>query len=415
MTKRLVSVKPPGHRPVPSVAGSVADVVDGIRAGRVVRVSDVEAVRRFVVDATAASEAFVATGRGAHLDVGAIPSRLDAILDVSALERVAGHEAADMTVTVEAGCTLDALDRTLAAAGQWLPFDPPRFDETTVGGLVAANLSGPLRASQGTVRDLLIGLRVVGAGGALVSGGGKVVKNVAGYDLPKLHVGALGTIGVVVEATFKVRPKPEVESAALLPARTPAEAATVALAVRDVIDPLWLEAGVFRDQCCAVVGLGGIPAEVSAARRSIEAVAARHRAIVDWRDEGTVVRRMIGGFGVEPAAATIRVSVLPGDVPFAMTKIARAAGGVPVLASVASGVVRARLDDPASVQAAVTALRASIEPRGGFVVVERAVPEVKRAVDVWGNPGEGLALMRRVKATFDPAGIFAPGRFVGGI
>src|SRR5438552_18510872 len=120
------------------------------------------------------------------------------------LTRVVDHKAADMTVTVEAGCPLAALGAALGSAGQWLSLDPPRPEETTVGGLVAANLSGPLRASQGGVRDLLIGLRVVNADGAVVAGGGRVVKNVAGYDLPKLHGGALGSAGAIVEATFKV-------------------------------------------------------------------------------------------------------------------------------------------------------------------------------------------------------------------
>jgi glycolate oxidase FAD binding subunit len=393
----------------------VAEAVDGIRAGRIVRASHVDDVRTFVAEATASELAFVASGRGAHLDLGAPPSRLDAILDLSALRHVLAHEAADMTVTVGAGCTLADLDRTLAGAGQWLPLDPPLPEDTTIGGLVAANLAGPLRASQGTVRDLLIGLRVVGSGGVLVSGGGKVVKNVAGYDMPKLHVGALGTLGVVVEATFKVRPCPEIESVALVPASSPVDAARFGLAVREAIDPLWLEAGRIADGTYAAVGLGGIAAEIEAARRSVEAIAGRHGASVDWRNDDAVVRRMIARFGVEPQAAILRVSVLPGDVPFVTTEIARVAGAVPVLASVASGIVRARLDEASRVRDAVEALRRSIEPRGGFVVVERATPEVKRSVDVWGHPGEGLGLMRRVKATFDPHGIFAPGRYVGGI
>src|SRR4029450_3587776 len=119
-------------------------------------------------------------------------------------------------------------------------------ERTTIGGLVAANLSGPLRASQGTVRDLLLGLTVVGAGGVVGRRGGGVGKNVAGYDLPKLHVGALGTVGVIVEATFKVRPRPEREAGVVIACRTPASAADVALAVRDAFDPLWLEVAVSR-------------------------------------------------------------------------------------------------------------------------------------------------------------------------
>src|SRR5207253_4337224 len=131
----------------------------------------------------------------------------------------------------------------------------------------------PLRASQGTVRDLLIGLRVVGADGALVTGGGRVVKNVAGYDLPKLHVGALGTVGVIVEATFKVRPRPAVEEAVVVACRSAREAADAALAVRDsTVAPLWLEVAGAEgpgEGPAAVVGLGGIAEEVSEARASV--------------------------------------------------------------------------------------------------------------------------------------------------
>src|SRR5262249_57008252 len=137
----------------------------------------------------------------------------------------------------------------LGSAGRWLPLDPPRPQRTTVGGLIAANLGGPLRASLGGVRDLLLGLHVVGAGGTLIRGGGRVVKNVAGYDLPKLHVGALGSVGVVVQATFKVRPRPEREAAVVIGCRSAPEAAEAALVVRDALDPLWIGES----------GAGGLP------------------------------------------------------------------------------------------------------------------------------------------------------------
>ena len=184
--------------------------------------------------------ALVATGLGAHLDIGAPPRRVDVLLRLDRLDAVLDHQAADMTVTRAGGLHASRLDGALATAAQWLPLDPPRPEATTVGGLIAANLSGPLRASQGTVRDLLLGLRRVGADGALVAGGGRVVKNVAGYDLPKLHVGALGTLGVIVEATFKVRPRPEREEAVVLACaprrRRPSSAST-----SGTPSPLWLE------------------------------------------------------------------------------------------------------------------------------------------------------------------------------
>src|SRR5262245_949096 len=138
------------------------DAVDGVIAKAVVAPRDLAGVQSAIREMRQRTDAVVvASGLGAHLDVGAPPSRVDLLLRTSALDRIVDHQAADMTVTVEAGCSLARLDATLGTAGQWLPLDPPAFERTTVGGLVAANLSGPLRASQGTVRDLLLGIRVV--------------------------------------------------------------------------------------------------------------------------------------------------------------------------------------------------------------------------------------------------------------
>lgn len=390
------------------------DTVDGCAVGRVERPATVEDVRGLVRAAGSAGQTLVATGLGAHLDMGAAPERVDLLLRLDRVDRIVDHQAADMTVTAEAGCPLARLDDVLRAAGQWLPLDPPRVEATTVGGLVAANLSGPLRASQGTARDLLLGLRLVDGEGRLVSGGGRVVKNVAGYDLPKLHVGALGTLGVLVEATFKVRPRPATESALLLAADTPDDAVGLGLAVRDALDPLWLEVASGEGGWRLAVGLAGVEAEVAAARRTIEALARGRASALDWIADGAALRRAWTRFGVEPAAAVLRASVLPTDVAWAIARM-RAHADVPIAAQVASGIVRARLDDVAAVAPALAAVRPELEARGGFLVVERAVAAAKAGVDVWGRAGEGIALMRRVKAAFDPRRTFAPGRFVEGL
>jgi glycolate oxidase FAD binding subunit len=389
-------------------------MIDGVTAGEIARPSDVDAVRALVRTLGERRGAtLVPTGLGAHLDVGAPPNRVDVLADLSGLDRIVDHEAADMTVTVQAGCSLARLDATLAAAGQWLPLDPPSFERTTIGGLIAANLSGPLRASRGTVRDVLLGVRVVDATGALVSGGGRVVKNVAGYDLPKLHVGALGTLGVVVEATFKVQPRPEREEAGVFSTAAHADAASIALVVRDRLDPAWLEAGTLDDGVGLAVGVAGIAPEIAAARVTLETIARERGVELRWIDDGARLRRTLADFPVREAATVLRASVLPTDVGPTMDRIRALAGDVPMLAHAANGVVRARLTS--DVARVLHALRADVVARGGFVVVERARPEAKAGLDVWGDPGEGLALMRRVKATFDPNGIFAPGRYVGGL
>ena len=171
----------------------------------------VEEVAAVVAQAAAAGVPVLPWGGGTGMAVGEPPPRAGIVLGMRRLARVIEHEPGDLTVTAEAGLTVDGLQETLRARGQWLSLDPPDGARATVGGVIAANAAGPRRQLYGTVRDLLIGLTVVTAAGEVVRGGGKVVKNVAGYDLPKLFVGSWGTLGVVVDATFKLRPRPDDE------------------------------------------------------------------------------------------------------------------------------------------------------------------------------------------------------------
>ncbi len=404
-----------------AVAGGPDDRVDGVAPVWVLRPGAVAEVQKIV----RAGVPLVASGLGAHLDVGAPPHRLEVLLRTDRLARVLDHQAADMTVTVEAGCSLATLQNVLAAAGQWLPLDPPRPERTTIGGLIAANLSGPLRASQGTARDLLLGCTVVGAGGALARSGGRVVKNVAGYDLPKLHVGALGTVGVIVEATFKLRPRPEREAAVVIACRTPTEAGDMALVLRDVLDPLWLEvagSGGLADGpgsgAAVAAGVGGSAAEVEHGCARLRGVAeARGCRALEVAD-GAGLRDRLAAFDVVPAAAVLRAGTLPtqvGSVLEAAEAAAREVGaGMRSLAHASAGIVRVAVGRAEHVGPLVHALRPGLESVGGSLVVHRATPDVKRSVDVWGAVGPGLPLMRKIKRAFDPAGLFAPGRFVAG-
>jgi len=381
----------------------------------VVRPAGVGEVRACIARAERDGMVIVPTGLGAHLDVGGPPARADVLLRLDRLARVVDHQAADMTVTVEAGCPLTTLDATLSARGQWLPLDPPLVTRTTVGGLLAANLSGPLRATQGTARDLLLGIRVVGGGGALVSGGGRVVKNVAGYDLPKLHVGALGTLGVIVEATFKVRPRPAREEALTIRCRDAADAVRLASALLDVdAPPLWLEvSGTDAGDATVSVGVAGIDAEVAHAREVATRLAAGRetRAVGD----AASLRRRLVELDEGPCAAVLRAGVRPREVGDVVAELLAAAVPLRFGVHAANGVVRAAIRDANAVAPLVRTLRPGLEARGGSLVIERAAPAVKQAIDVWGEVGPGLGLMRGVKAALDPAGVFAVGRFVGGI
>ncbi len=212
----------------------------GKEAERTVRPESITEVQAVLKYAHESGSAVVPWGGGTGQDYGAPPRKADILLDLSGLDSLIAHEYADMTVTVQAGMTLSALQAQLALHGQFLPLDVPHPEKATVGGVLATNASGPLRLGYGTVRDWLIGISVVDAQGRLIKGGGKVVKNVTGYDLPKLHVGALGTLGVIVEATFKVSPRPEAMLTLVAQANPGSDLTTAAARLRQETAPVSL-------------------------------------------------------------------------------------------------------------------------------------------------------------------------------
>ena len=396
-------------------AGAPTDAVGGAVPRWMVRPGNVAQVQEVVTEAARARVALAATGLGAHLELGAAPQRVDVLIRMDRLCRVLDHQVGDMTVTVEAGCPLSVLEDALARGGQWLPLDPPPLERTTVGGLIATNLAGPLRSSQGLVRDFLLGVKVVHADGALVSGGGRVVKNVAGYDLPKLHIGALGTLGVIVEASFKVCPRPAYEEAILIQGLSVEEASALGFSVLDsAAAPLWLEI-LGPEELTLAIGLGGVHEEIEAARARIAELAARHRTTWRATGDGERARRELVA-RVASGVAALRMGVLPADVPAGLARLHQLAKENEMIlrytATLAAGSVRIGILGRGRVDALVDGLRPWAAARGGVVVLERGHPA---ECDPWGRITSGLALMRGVKLAFDPHGVFAAGRFVGGL
>lgn len=405
-----------------------ADAVDGILPEWVVAPESADEVAATLGVARRRGLSVVSRGLGRHMTLGNPPRRVDVILSLERMNRILAYEPADMTVRVEAGCSLRALAATLSEGHQWLPLDPPHAEETTVGGVLATNLSGPLRASQGTARDLLIGIRTVGPDGTIVSGGGKVVKNVAGYDLPKMHIGALGTLGVILDATFKVRPRPQDEGALEITCESETQAAHLCLQLRDASEPLWLQITNDADSpkdWRVLAGAGGRREDVTTAleryRQLSEAIGARARPVPN----APRIRQQIADASAHGEDIVLRAATLPTRIGDVLTDILRETdriGTVPRLhADPICGVLRVGLDANASEHLAawVTGLRPKLEREGGSLVVERASAAQKKrlleAGDVWGEPGPALSLMRGLKEAFDPSTLFAPGRFVGGL
>ena len=421
----------------------------GVEPGCVVFPRTVEEVGAGVRAAAGAGLVLVPCGNATHLGIGHPPRRYDAALSVRYLDRIVAHEAGDMTVTVEAGLTVAGLDAALAPAGQWLPLDPPCPERMTIGGLVAADRSGPMRLAHGKVRDLLIGCKVVTGEGSLIKGGGRVVKNVAGYDLPKLFTGSYGTLGVIVEATFKVRPRPAAERLCAWPADSLAEALRRGLAVLDsALAPALLAAldgraalalGLERSPVL-IAGLSGAPALLAAQTASLAAFARECGEDLLPCDDATSARYLLAlrdfplsgepGSSGTGAGLLLRASVLPSALPAIVAELERQAGRLDleaaICAQVGSGVVWLKLDrspDDAEGLARLVALvvearRIAAQARGALVV-ESMPDAIRDRIDPWGAESllgtRATALMAGVKRSLDPAGVFAPGRFVGGI
>ncbi|RMF89503.1 MAG: FAD-binding oxidoreductase, partial [Nitrospinota bacterium] len=194
---------PPEMCPSYAVEGKVPQVV--------VFPETVEQIAEILSLANREGATVIPRGGGTKLHWGGIPRQVDIVLGLERMNQILEHEPADLTVTMQAGTRIQALQDRLGEKGQFVPLDPPFPQEATIGGTIATNASGPKRLLYGTVRDFLLGVKVVHADGRISRAGGKVVKNVAGYDLNKLYVGSYGTLGVLVEMTLKLLPRPETE------------------------------------------------------------------------------------------------------------------------------------------------------------------------------------------------------------
>jgi len=414
-------------------------VVDG-RAPEAVAVPGTkEEVAAILLAAAEADTSVVPWGGGTKMGIGAPPPRLGVVLMLKRMNRLLEHEPGDLTATVETGITLSALQGELGKRGQWLSLDPAHADKATLGGVLSSNAAGPRRHLYGSCRDLLIGVTVITAAGATVKGGGKVVKNVAGYDLPKLFIGAFGTLGVIVEATVKLRPRPDVDRLVIARFARLKEAGAAARAVMasdllpsalDLLDGEALRAlGQGRgDGAALLLGIDGILEQVEWQCAEVERLL-RPQALVDTRvldgDERDATWRACGGLGASPdTAAVMRWTVLPAQVADVMEQgaaVAQRAGlGAALAAHAGVGVVeavlaRAGFADAAAVVGVLNEWRTLVRAAGGQALIESAPVAVKVAVPVWDDPGPSLRIMQRIKSQLDPNGLLNPGRFVGGI
>ncbi|HEY7391990.1 MAG TPA: FAD-binding oxidoreductase [Bryobacteraceae bacterium] len=348
--------------------------------------------------------AVIPRGGGTKLAWGNPPARAGLILSTACLNRIVEHAWADLTVTVEAGCRFAELQRALATHGQRLALDPLWPETATIGGILSTNDSGVWRLAYGGLRDLILGITLVLADGTIARSGGKVVKNVAGYDLPKLATGALGTLGVIMQTTFRLHPLPRnTRMLTLVPADL-AEAQALLLRIQDTNlahTALQVRAEAGKPPEMDIL-LEGTEAGIAAQRARIAALAGPAQ-VAEAADSVWLARQQIAN-----RDAVAKCSVLPARIANAITAVEHAGDRSWRAVFQATGLGWISVDAP------LEPLRAEIESQGGTLTVLRQSPG-RAPIDAWGDPGDTLPLMRSIKQRFDTKSTLNPGRFVGGI
>jgi glycolate oxidase FAD binding subunit len=408
------------------------DVVCGQLARFAAAPASIQEAAALLRGAAALDLAVLPRGTASRIDWGPPPGSCDLIVDTRNLGEVIEHAAGDLVVRVQAGVRLEELQDKLAAEGQRLALDPPGGG--TVGGLIATGVAGPLRLRYGTPRDLLIGITVVRADGVIAKAGGKVVKNVAGYDLGKLFAGSYGTLGLITEATFRLHPLPAASATVALDCPDPAAAAAAIQAAAasplapSAIELDWPSAA---EPITVAVLLEGD--EASVAERAERMVGLQGtRATAEVAAGPLILGRPTLDRNARPGAGTyIRVGFWAGQLVSVLHAISAAAAEhalEPVIGgSAAAGVLHVSLapESPATAVAGFVSLlraglaglasqQAALPPAVASAVVLDAPAAVRDAVDMWG-PVPSLAVMRAIKDQFDPEHRMAPGRLAGAI
>ncbi len=413
--------------------------IDGIDPQAVVLPTSTYEIQEVLGYAADNELAVVPAGSGTKFGVGNPPEQVDLVLSTSRLDQVLEYEPADLTVTVEAGIQLATLQARLAEHGQYLPLDPPYADRCTIGGITATNASGPSRLLYGSARDRVLGMRVVQSSGTVVKSGGKVVKNVAGYDLNKLYLGSFGTLGVITEVSLKLQPLPEIERTLLLTFTDIEETVNVASEISGsqllpTFLNLFIKGAPLTDspEPCLLIGLDGHPETVEWQIDFAKTMAQQNGAIGVGVYEGQRqqdLRVSMCAFPEDGSAtpsvicrANLRMTSVGDFLNTVVEMNDSAAWRVRATGLMGNGVVYVIFSDfpdgevpVQDVADTVANLRDAATNVGGNLIVESAPTALKHRIDVWGPVGRSFELMKAIKTKLDPIGLLNTGRFVGGI
>ena len=417
--------------------------VDGLSPEVVTYPTDLSQLSGVVKTAHERDLAVAPWGGGTQTTLGNTIERLDVVVDLSHLDRVVEHNPGDLTATLQAGTTVGRLQEVLGEHRQFLALDPPLPHRATVGGTLATAVSGPLKWQYGSPRDLVIGMKVVQADGRVTKSGGQVVKNVSGYDMARLHIGGLGTLGIIAEVSFKLTPLPAEQATVLAAYDSHRHSVDAALGIfRGDVVPLALttfdsrandrmQAIDARDGHLLAVRLGGRPLSLQRQIRECRSTCELHGTsrfeVLPEKTAATMWRRLADFAWDEGTAPTIgtRATLMPSRVPELVEELERSEGrgdlSPAIVCHPAQGTVLIGWYETGgglTAEAATDALRyvrKSVQILEGKMVIERCPLDVKPQFDIWDDVGAPLSIMRRLKQQYDHKGILNPGRFAGGI
>ena len=396
------------------------DAVEGVAPDFVVEPGSVEEISDVMKLAASEGLAVAPRGGGTKMHIGDPPRQLDLIVSTARMNEVLEHTPGDQIVRLEAGVKLEDLQEHISDSDQMLAIDPPERG-ATIGGMVAANSSGPRRYRYGTIRDLIIGITVVLHDGTVAKAGGKVVKNVAGYDLSKLFTGSLGTLGVIATANFRLHPLPGAARTVAVDITDPQQAQAAAQAiVHSQVEATAVELHYGENEKRLTVLLESIPGGINAKAETATFLLKQFGEVRTLSDEEAerfgpltspeVADEIVLKIGAPPADLDAVLESVLGAAErkgLAHPRITGHAGtGVTLI-----GFSGENEDDAAGF---VEEMREIWVRRGGNVTLQRSPLTLKQRVSTWDNGGDYLGLVRRVKEKFDPRGGMNPGRFLGG-
>lgn len=361
-------------------------------------------------------------GSTTKINWGGLAQDVQIVTSTERIHQLIEHAVGDLTVTAEAGIRFADLQTTLATAGQFLALDPTTPESATLGGIVATADTGSLRQRYGGVRDQLLGISFVRADGKIAKAGGRVVKNVAGYDLMKLFTGSYGTLGIITSVTFRVYPIPEASGTVVLTGNADKIAQAVTSLRASALTPV--ASDLLSQQLVISLGIGqglGLVVRFQSLSASVKQQAAsllelgqqlNLQGVVYTDDEAELWQKLQQQrrSPTKPTEITCKIGVLPTNAVATLTQFDPHIG----LIHTGSGLGLLRFDTDVDKQN-ILQMRNFCQSQGGFLSVLAAPPALKEKIDVWGYQGNALEMMQQIKHQFDPNNILSPSRFVRGI